>query len=117
MKLARLHDRIDGIGPVQPAVQPQTLWKGPDCAVRTLLIELTREHKGVIQKAARSRLKGSLMRIFLQGQGIVAEPGHCSCRVCAQDGDCCGRMVPSMYQVRKVKGRTYRVTQTYYRNV
>lgn len=86
------------------SLKPYTVWTDEDEAVRVVRIPAN----------ARAR-KAGLTVATLRDAGIVERPG-CDCRHCANDWDCCGRMVPGRVTIERVR-RGFRVSQQYSRNI
>ena len=80
-----------------------------DNAVRTLLVPMSARDRKI---ALRNRRDFATM---LAEYGYVDEPG-CDCSHCANDWDCCGRMVPQRARVVPAR-HGVRIEQAYHRNV
>lgn len=70
---------------------------------------------GLIRGRTARMRRSNLIALAIEG-GLVAMPHRCDCSICRADADCCGEMVPGHVTVKRGKGRTYRLSQTYFRN-
>lgn len=85
-------------------------WNG-DAGTQAMHIKVSRDFLKGAGRERRLLLTDELLHM-----GIIRS-SQCSCSHCQADFDCCGRVIGGPVKVTRLKGRTFLVEQSLFRNV